>query len=93
MFEEIVRQLRLERGLSQVQLAKELHVTKQTVSNWENGNIVPSVELLLKISRYFSVSTDYLLGLDDRRYIETTGLTDRQITHIQQIIEDILQKE
>ena len=93
MFEEIIKRLRQERGLSQVQLAKELYVTKQTVSNWENGNIVPSVEVLMKIARYFSVSTDYLLGLDNRRYIETTGLTEQQVTHIQQIIEDIVGKE
>ncbi len=91
MFEEIIRDLRLNRGLSQVELAKELFVTKQCVSNWENGNIIPSVEMLIKIAKYFSVSTDYLLGLDDRRYIEITGLTEKQITHIQQIIGDILE--
>ena len=93
MFEEIIRDLRLNRGLSQVELGKELHVSKQCICNWENGNIMPSVDMLMKIAEFFSVSTDYLLGLDDRRYIETTGLTERQITHIQQIIEDILQKE
>ena len=91
MFEEFIRDLRLNRGLSQVELAKELFVTKQCVSNWENGNIIPSVEMLIKIAKYFSVSTDYLLGLDDRRYIEITGLTEKQITHIQQIIGDILE--
>lgn len=89
MFEEIVRQLRLERGLTQVQLAKKLFVTKQSVSNWENGNIVPSVELLMKIARFFSVSTDYLLGLDNRRYLEITGLTDEQIAHLQMVIDDL----
>ena len=91
MFEEIIKDLRLNRGLSQVELAKELFVTKQCVSNWENGNIIPSVEMLIKIAKYFSVSTDYLLGLDDRRYIEITGLTEKQVTHIQQIIGDILE--
>ena len=74
-----------------MELAKELFVTKQCVSNWENGNIIPSVEMLIKIAKYFSVSTDYLLGLDDRRYIEITGLTEKQVTHIQQIIGDILE--
>lgn len=93
MFEEIIKDLRLNRGLNQVELAKELFVTKQTVSNWENGNLMPSVDMLMKIADYFSVSTDYLLGLDDRRYIETTGLTEQQVTHIQMIIEDILGEE
>ncbi len=93
MFEDIIKQLRLNQGLNQVELAKELHVTKQCISNWENGNIAPSVDMLIKIAKYFSVSTDYLLGMDNRRYIETTGLTDRQITHIQQIIGDILESK
>lgn len=93
MFDETIKALRKNRGLSQVDLAKDLHVTKQCISNWENGNIAPSVDMLIKIARYFSVSTDYLLGIDNRRYIETTGLTDRQITHIQQIIGDILESE
>lgn len=89
MFGENIKKLRTAHNLSQVQLADELSVSKQTVSNWENNNILPSIEMLLKISRFFSVSTDFLLELDDRRYIEITGLTDRQLAHIQQIIKDI----
>lgn len=89
MFGEKIKKLRTAHNLSQVQLADELSVSKQTVSNWENNNILPSIEMLLKISRFFSVSTDFLLELDDRRYIEITGLTDRQLAHIQQIIKDI----
>lgn len=90
MFDEIIKELRLSRGLSQVELAKQLNVTKQCVSNWENGNIIPSVDMLVKIALFFSVSTDYLLGLENRRFIEITGLSELQVTHIQQIIEDIL---
>ncbi|MCI9083404.1 MAG: helix-turn-helix transcriptional regulator [Lachnospiraceae bacterium] len=89
MFGEIIRKIRITRNLSQVQLAKELNVSKQTVSNWENDNILPSIEMLIKISKFFSVSTDYLLELDQRRYIEITGLTDAQLEHVQQIIRDI----
>ncbi|MCI8298745.1 MAG: helix-turn-helix transcriptional regulator [Lachnospiraceae bacterium] len=89
MFGEIIRTIRITRNLSQVQLAKELNVSKQTVSNWENDNILPSIEMLVKLSKFFSVSTDYLLGLDHRRYLEITGLTDEQLQHVQQIIRDI----
>ncbi len=90
MFGDIVKSLRLSHNLSQVQLATELNVSKQTVSNWENNNILPSIEMLVKISNFFSVSTDCLLELDDREYIEITGLSKAQIAHIQQIITDIL---
>lgn len=93
MLWERVRQLRIEKGQSQVQLAKALGVTKQCVSNWENNNILPSIDMLLKIADYFSVSTDFLLGIDNRNYLNVTGLTDSQIFHVQQIIDDILGKK
>lgn len=89
MLGDIIKTLRLSHNLSQVQLAKSLNVSKQTVSNWENNNILPSIDMLMKLSGFFSVSTDYLLELDSRRYIEVSGLTDTQLAHIQQIIKDI----
>lgn len=90
MFGDRIKILRTSHNLSQVQLAEQLNVSKQTVSNWENNNILPSVEMLVKIALFFSVSTDYLLELDHRSYIEISGLTDSQLAHIQQIIQDIL---
>lgn len=89
MFGEKIKKLRTSRNLNQVQLAADLDVSKQTVSNWENNNILPSIEMLIKIARFFSVSTDYLLELDHRSYIEVTELTATQLAHIQQIIDDI----
>lgn len=84
-----LKELRKTRGLTQVKLANALDVSKQSISNWENDNILPSIEMIIKIADYFSVSTDYLLGLDDRKYIEITGLNDSQIAHVQQLIDDI----
>lgn len=89
MFGDIIKKLRTLRNLSQVQLASALNISKQTVSNWENNNIMPSVEMLTAIAQYFSVSTDYLLELDDKTYIEVSGLSLEELTHIQQIIDDI----
>ena len=89
MLDARISELRLAKGMSQVELAKRLGVTKQSVSNWENDNIQPSIEMLKALSKVFSVSTDYLLGFDDRRYIEVTDLSDDVIAHIQQIITDI----
>lgn len=89
MFGDKVKTLRASCNLNQVQLASSLNVSKQTVSNWENNNILPSIDMLIKISQFFSVSTDYLLELDSRRYLEVTGLTEKQLAHVQQIICDI----
>ena len=92
MFGDRIKILRTSHSLSQVQLAEQLKVSKQTISNWENNNILPSIDMLINISNYFSVSTDYLLELDNRHYIEVTDLSSTQLAHIQQIINDILEK-
>lgn len=79
--------------MSQVELAEKLGVTKQSVSNWENDNIQPSIEMLVKISKALNVSTDSLLSLDKRKYVEVTGLSDEVIAHVQQVINDLLDKK
>ena len=86
---ENIKQLRKSRNLSQVDLAKALGVTKQSISNWENNNIQPSIDMLIRLAHFFSVSTDFMLGLDQRKYIEINGLTDQQLAHVTTIIDDI----
>lgn len=86
---ENIKQLRLARNLSQVDLAKALGVTKQSISNWENNNIQPSIDMLIRLAQFFSVSTDCILGLNHRKYIEISELTDYQLAHISAIIDDI----
>lgn len=61
---QIARRVRSQRrtlGLTQQELAQELGVTHQHVSRIEGGHAVPSLELLVKLSRRLGVSTDYLL--------------------------------
>ena len=64
-FGEKLKELRLEAGLSQRKLGEKLGVCNQTVSFWESGSREPDLDGLLKIAKYFGVSTDYLLGIDD----------------------------
>lgn len=87
-----IKTLRLARHYSQVDLAKELCVTKQSVSNWENDNIQPSIDILEKLADLFGVTTDYLLGRSQTKTINADGLTDIQIQHIGMIINDIRTK-
>lgn len=84
-----VRRLRQSRGLSQEELGRRVGASKQSVSNWENGNIMPSIDLLLRLADCFGVSTDYLLGRESRSTLDATGLTDVQTAHIQQLIDDL----
>ena len=89
MFCKRLEGLRNSYSLTQKQLADKLGVTKQTVSNWENDNILPSIETLMRICQFFNVSTDYILGLDNKKYIEVSDLSLEVVSHIQQIINDI----
>lgn len=86
---ENIKKLRISRGLNQVEFAKILRVTKQCVSNWENDNVVPSVEMLCKIADFFEVSTDYLLGRSEKRVIEVSNLTEEQVNHIVYLVDDL----
>lgn len=69
-------------------MAAELNVSKQTVSNWENGNILPSVDMLVRISGVFNVSTDYILGLESVPRLNVEGLSENVIAHISLLIDD-----
>ena len=91
MFDERLKELRKSLGSNQMEFGKRLNVTKQCISNWENNNIMPSIDMLIRISKTFSVSADYLLGLDDQRTLNVTGLSAEQIFHLQAIVDDLKQ--
>ena len=83
-----IKELRKEFGLSQVELAAQMEGTKQTISNWENENIQPSIDMLVDLANVFNVTTDYLLGLDDVPRLSIEGLPLSFAAHLAQIIED-----
>ena len=89
MLNERIKELRLVKGISQVDLAKRLNVSKQSVSNWENDNIQPSIDVLVKLANVFNVSTDYMLGREVTRELDTEKLTNNELEHLQAIINDI----
>ena len=84
-----IRRLRLAKRITQARLADRLGVSKQSVSNWENNNIQPSVELLEKLADYFAVSTDTLLGRHPDTVIDASGLTAGQTAQVRQLIQDL----
>ena len=92
MLNQRIKELRISHGMNQVNLAQKLSVTKQTVSNWENNNIQPSIDMLVKIADFFSVTTDYLLDRNAKATICVDGLTVNEIAHIEQLINDLRSK-
>lgn len=78
-FSQRLRQIRLLQGLSQYALAEALGVSRTSLKNWELAVSTPPIEVLVNIALYFRVSSDYLLGLDERRSVQINFLSDRMV--------------
>lgn len=65
MFGDVLKKLRLKLNFTQIELAKALGSTQKQISKWELNVIEPNIQWIVKIAKYFNVSTDYLLGLED----------------------------
>lgn len=64
-FGELLKELRVEKGITQKRLAQELSITVPTLSHWECNYQEPSFKDLVRLCDYFEVSADYLLGRKD----------------------------
>ena len=60
-----IKDLRQEKGLGQVELAKYLGVGKSIISLWERDECEPTASKIIALAKYFNVSSDYILGLED----------------------------
>ena len=93
MLNQRIRMLRQARSMSQVELARLLGVTKQSISNWENDNIQPSIEMLKKLAAVFSVSTDQLLGLTGGEQLDVSGLPPTVVAHLRLLVHDLRRRK
>ena len=59
--EKLIR-LRKERGLTQLELAEALDLSRQAVSRWETGLSMPGTDALIKLSRFYGLPLDYFAG-------------------------------
>ena len=81
-----LKTLRTQNNYTQVQLAQKLGLTKSVISAYETGLRLPSYDVLINIAKIFKVSTDYLLGMDNRQEIDLSGLTPEEITALKNLI-------
>ena len=65
IFAERLRELRTQYNLSMKQLASKLNVTDAAISNWENDINEPKISYLIDIAKFFDVTSDYLIGLEE----------------------------
>lgn len=73
MFALKLKELRENLGLSQRALALKLHISQSTVGMWESGQREPNFKTIERLADFFNVSTDYLLGITDKRNPPSTG--------------------
>ena len=62
-----LRDLREDSDLKQQQIAEYLHIKQNTYSQYENGQRQLPIDVLIKLAKYYDVSTDYILGLSDKK--------------------------
>ncbi len=84
-----LRELRHCKKLTQAQVAKRLNLSKTTVSGYENNIKSPSLDTLAKLSNLYGVSTDYLLGIQNRKPLYLEDLTDKQLDLLAQLIHEL----
>lgn len=78
-FGEKVKLLRRGRNLTQKQLACMMGVAVSAISAYESGSRYPSYSGLVSLARIFHVSTDYLLGLENTRVVDVSGLGEGEV--------------
>ena len=65
IFCERLKELRIEKGVGQIELAQAINVSKGIISLWENGLREPKLSNLIALANFFGISLDYLVGLEN----------------------------
>ena len=82
-----IKALRESRGWTQAELASRMNMTRNGINSWEQGLSMPSPQSLVDLARLFSVSTDYLLGVEKHNTVNVTGLDEKDVALIAQLAE------
>ncbi len=92
-FGEILKQLRLEKKMSQKELAERIGIAKSVISFYESGDRSPSYDVLKEIAKIFNVTTDYLLGVEREYTVDVSGLKEDDIAVVKAVIEALKRKD
>ena len=85
-FGNALKTLRIRENMTQAQLAQKLGVTKSVISAYETGLRMPSYDILIHIAKIYNVSTDFLLGLEHKRDLDLSGLSEDEINALINLI-------
>ena len=90
-FGNTLKTQRLKENLTQAQLAQKLGLTKSVISAYETGLRMPSYDILIHIAKIFNVSTDYLLGVEQKQNIDLSGLSNQEVDALKNLIKAMKQ--
>ena len=91
-FSNRLKELRMQAGMTQLQLAQRLGITKSVISFYELSERAPSPDVLIRLAQVFHVSTDYLLGLDRKETIDITDLSKEDIAILRALTNSLREK-
>ena len=91
-FGNILKELRMQNGLTQQPLATQLGVTKSVISFYERQERTPSPEVLRKMASVFRVSTDFLLDIDSTKRLDVSDLDDDDIQLVSLLVDTLRKK-
>lgn len=91
-FGKKLKSLRTEAGMTQADLTKRLSITKSVVSYYELQERTPSPDVLIQLADIFHVTTDYLLGIDHRKMIDISDLSDEDMRFLLITVETLRKK-
>ena len=91
-FGKKLKTLRTGAGLTQTDLAKKLNLTKSVVSYYELQERIPSPDVLIQLAKIFHVTSDYLLGIEQKKMIDVSDLSEEDIRLLLVTIETLRKK-
>ena len=91
-FGDKLRTLRTEAGMTQTELAGRLNITKSVVSYYEMQERTPSPDVLIQLANIFHVTADYLLGIEHKKLIDVSDLSEEDMHFLLITIETLRKK-
>lgn len=81
-----LKELRANKNLTQAQVAQHVGVTRAVISAYETDIRQPSYDVLIRLALLYGVTTDYLLCIEGKRYLDISDLTDREAAAVYEMV-------
>lgn len=91
-FGKRLKELRLQKNLTQKQLGDMIGVKNSIISFYENGDRMPSPEVIRMLAYYLHVTSDYLMGIEKAPAVDVSGLTEKDVLLVRSLVDTLREK-